>query len=82
GGVVMGAVTHVAHARLGPLPQVRLPWRFAEAKAEPRCAPPLLGQDTVTILLEQGYGSAQIAEWIAQGVVAGDAAGLRQHPAG
>lgn len=43
-------VDRVEHARLGSLPQVRLPWRFAEGQSGMVKAPPLLDEDRAPVL--------------------------------
>ncbi|MGH9069453.1 MAG: CaiB/BaiF CoA transferase family protein, partial [Acidimicrobiales bacterium] len=42
-----GLVQIVPHRRIGPLPVVRLPWRFSGSATGPRSAPPVLGEHTL-----------------------------------
>jgi crotonobetainyl-CoA:carnitine CoA-transferase CaiB-like acyl-CoA transferase len=55
-------VRQVPHPVSGQLPLVANPVRFSATPVEYRCAPPLLGQHTTTVLREElGYGDAEIA---------------------
>lgn len=45
-----GVVENMAHPTVGPLPQVRLPWRFQETEARPSSPPPVIDQDRREIL--------------------------------
>ena len=68
-------VTHLAvteeldHPRVGKLKFVGGPVRFGEnVSRQKSAAPPLLGEQTVAILSEMGYGRAVIDELAAQGI--------------
>ncbi|HXG52079.1 MAG TPA: CoA transferase [candidate division Zixibacteria bacterium] len=59
----------VEHPKSGKLGFVRGPVAFQGAPAKTSGAPPLVGEHTVAILTEMGYGREVVDEWIAQGVV-------------
>ncbi len=62
-----GAVTHLEHAKIRDLPQVRLPWRFSRSDASPRTAPPLHGEHTAEVLAEAGLSDEEIADALRSG---------------
>jgi formyl-CoA transferase len=70
-------VTEIAHPTAGAVPLVASPVRFTDETPQPYRHPPLLGEHTVEVLTEAGFGQQQIAAWLADGTVAG-----REHNAG
>ncbi|EWC47216.1 hypothetical protein DRE_03335 [Drechslerella stenobrocha 248] len=65
-----GMVKEVHHEACGTLKLVNTPFKFSNAEASIRRAPPVLGQDTDEILKELGFTSGDIASLKAGGVVA------------
>lgn len=64
-----GSVTRIAHPTAGEVPLVASPVRFAPGAPQPQRHPPLLGEHTVEVLAEAGFGEAEIAEWVGDGTV-------------
>ncbi|MCC6312379.1 MAG: CoA transferase [Thermomicrobiales bacterium] len=56
-----GLVQEVMHPRVGRIRLTGAPYHFDGAAAEPRLAPPLLGQQTREILAEAGFADEEIA---------------------
>lgn len=67
--VARGLVTTVAHPTAGALPQVVSPVRFSDEVPQPQRHPPLLGEQSVEILREAGFGEGEIAGWLADGTI-------------
>ncbi len=65
-------VTEVAHSTLGPVPAIGCPIKFSNHTGPRRQGAPRYGEHTVAILVQSGYDEAEIAELIAEGVVAAD----------
>jgi crotonobetainyl-CoA:carnitine CoA-transferase CaiB-like acyl-CoA transferase len=53
----------------GPLPVLRPPWQFSEDVVRVRLSPPELGQHTVEVLRELGFGPERINELQGEGAV-------------
>lgn len=66
-----GTVVEMDHPLIGPLKQVRLPWRFTGTPAGPRTPPPLHGQHTWRILREAGLSEEEIAAAFGAGTANG-----------
>jgi crotonobetainyl-CoA:carnitine CoA-transferase CaiB-like acyl-CoA transferase len=64
-----GLRVDLPHAAGGKAPQVANPIRFSATPVDYRHAPPLLGQDTETILKELGRSTEDIAALRTAGVV-------------
>ena len=64
-----GMVTTIAHPTAGSLPLVASPVRFSDETPQPRRHPPLLGEHTIEVLTEAGFGADEIAGWLADGTV-------------
>jgi crotonobetainyl-CoA:carnitine CoA-transferase CaiB-like acyl-CoA transferase len=65
-------VTEVAHSTLGPVPAIGCPIKFSTHPGPRRQGAPRYGEHTLKILSENGYTESEIAELIAEGVVAAD----------
>jgi crotonobetainyl-CoA:carnitine CoA-transferase CaiB-like acyl-CoA transferase len=65
-------VTEVAHSTLGPVPAIGCPIKFSSHDGPRRQGAPRYGEHTLKILAENGYTESEIAELIAEGVVAAD----------
>jgi formyl-CoA transferase len=61
------------HPTVGRVTQLGSPMRFSETKVRRDRAAPLLGEDSVAVLGELGYSTAEIRELARTGVVAGPA---------
>ncbi len=60
----------VQHSELGPIPQLTLPLRFDSLDVQtPVCAPPLLGEDSISILRNYGFGEAEIDSLLRRNIV-------------
>jgi crotonobetainyl-CoA:carnitine CoA-transferase CaiB-like acyl-CoA transferase len=65
----LGAMEELDHPKVGQLKFVGGPVRFGEnVPRQKSAAPPLLGEQTVAILSEMGYGRAAIDELAARGI--------------
>ena len=62
-----GVVSSVEHPAAGPIPVIEHPLRFAGANSGFDGAPPMLGEDTETVLAELGYDDDRIASLKARG---------------
>ncbi len=71
--VARGLVTEIAHPTAGMLPLVASPVRFTADAPQPQRHPPLLGEHSVEVLTEAGFGAEEIAAWLADGTVVGRA---------
>ncbi len=65
----LGLREEVAHPKAGKLKFVGGPVRFDNLPKEKSAPPPLLGEQTVDILSELGYGQAAVDELAAHGIV-------------
>ncbi|KAJ6258467.1 Succinate--hydroxymethylglutarate CoA-transferase [Drechslerella dactyloides] len=65
-----GMVKEVEHETCGPMKLVNTPFKFSNAEASIRRAPPVLGQDTNEILEELGFTSNDIQSLRSGGVIA------------
>ncbi|KAK6356654.1 hypothetical protein TWF718_000994 [Orbilia javanica] len=65
-----GMVKEVYHEACGPIKLVNTPFKFSDAEASIRHAPPTLGEDTNDILKELGFTPDQISGLKTEGVVA------------
>ena len=63
-------VVEVNHPKAGKTKAIGLPIKFSDTPGTVRCAAPLLGQHTRSVLLGLGYGEAQIDALAASGAVA------------
>ena len=60
----------VQHPELGPIPQLALPLRFDSLDVQtPVCAPPLLGENSISILRSYGFGEAEIDSLLRRNIV-------------
>ena len=66
---VRGMDVTIEHPLLGPIRQAGVPFKLSATPATIRSAPPLLGEQTDELLVELGYGPAEIAALRAEGVV-------------
>lgn len=64
-----GMVVEQEHPVLGKVRLPNLPFRFSEYDTTPRCPAPLLGQHNRDVAAELGYGEAEIAAMITDGVL-------------
>ncbi|MDR4127190.1 CaiB/BaiF CoA transferase family protein [Yanghanlia caeni] len=60
---------HLPHPIAGTVPQVRSPFRFANAETQPDVAPPTLGQHTDEVLQGLGFDTTKIQALKDQGVI-------------
>jgi crotonobetainyl-CoA:carnitine CoA-transferase CaiB-like acyl-CoA transferase len=67
--VARGSRVRLAHARLGAVDQVAIPYRLSDTPAGIRTPPPMLGEHSREILGELGYDPAAIDGLVARGVV-------------
>lgn len=60
----------VRHPELGAIPQLALPLRFDSLDVQtPVCAPPVLGEDSVSILRSYGFGADEIDSLLSRNIV-------------
>ena len=60
----------VQHPELGAIPQLALPLRFDSLDVQtPVCAPPMLGQDSISILRSFGFGEHEIESLLRRSIV-------------
>ncbi len=64
-----GMVGHLTHPAIGEVPQVFGPIRMVGADYRPDRAPPLLGEDTGTVLADLGLDEATISDLRDRGVI-------------
>jgi crotonobetainyl-CoA:carnitine CoA-transferase CaiB-like acyl-CoA transferase len=64
----LGLTEELQHPKAGKLQFVAGPVSYPDLPQEDSTAPPLLGEQTVAILTEMGYGQAAIDELAAQGI--------------
>src|SRR5919108_721331 len=64
----LGLTEELEHSKAGKLQFVGGPVSYQDLPQEGSTAPPLLGEQTVAILTEMGYGRAAIDEFVAQGI--------------
>ncbi len=64
-----GMIQHVAHARLGSIPQLGLPIKLSSTPGGIRRAPPTLGQHTEDVLAELGRSRDDIAALRSAGAI-------------
>ncbi len=64
-----GIVIEYAHERAGRVRQARPAARFSATPVERFAGAPVLGVDTAAVLLEAGYGDAEIAALAVEGVI-------------
>lgn len=64
-----GMVVEQAHPTAGPVRSLGNPVHLSDTPASYRLAPPTLGQHTIEVLTELGYGAAEIEQLRAQGAV-------------
>jgi len=62
-------LTEVPHPRLGTVRTLGFPIRLSGTPAEVRRGAPVLGEHTREVLLELGYGAAEVSEYSKQGSV-------------
>ena len=67
--VARGMVTEAPHTKLGPVKTLGHPVHYSVTRAEITRGAPLLGEHTVEVLTELGYGEAEIEEFVAGGAV-------------
>ena len=60
---------YLPHPVAGRVPQVRSPFKFANAETLPDVAPPVLGQHTDAILADEGFSAEEIEAFRSQGVI-------------
>lgn len=60
---------HLPHPVAGTVPQVRSPFKFANADTRPDVAPPTLGQHTDDVLRTLGFDESEIGKLRNQGVI-------------
>src|SRR5215213_3594776 len=60
-------ILEVEHPRIGPLRVSGAPYHFDGEQVRARLSPPLLGQQTIEVLAEAGYGADEIAALIDSG---------------
>ena len=60
---------YLPHPVAGRVPQVRSPFKFANAEKLPDVAPPVLGQHTESILAEEGFSAEEIEALRRQGAI-------------
>ena len=65
----LGMTVEQEHPAWGLIRQVGIPFRLSETPASIRTPPPILGQDTDTILAELGYSQVEVATLREHGIV-------------
>jgi len=63
-----GAISEIDHPKLGSIPVVEHPLKFANAESGFELAPPLLGEHNREVFAEMGYSEAELDEMEAIGV--------------
>ena len=64
-----GMLEDVEHRLIGKMKLTRLPITLSESPAKITKSPPMLGEDTITILKESGLSDEAIEKLIAKGIV-------------
>jgi CoA-transferase family III len=62
-------VIEIEHPKIGRMHALGIPAKLSETPATVRRPAPLLGQHSLEILTEAGFGAAEIENWIARHIV-------------
>jgi formyl-CoA transferase len=73
-----GAVLEFEHPVAGAMTNIANPVNFHGSPAQVRRPPPVLGQHTVEVLREKGFGAEEVARLLRDGTVQGPRVGLPQ----